>query len=272
MLSRKLTRLFERGRITAVFSVVLVGWSLPSAQAQPSASLAQITELELDALEQGARTQQQINELDDRRVVAANEYRTVLNQNTNLKKYNDQLSVTLQSQIEEMDSLKEQISRISHLERDIVPLMVDMLDALEKFIALDVPFLIKERRLRIHTLRGLFADGKVSNAEKYRRILEAYQIENDYGRTIETYDSFVDPENSDEKQHVTFLKIGRVAYLYQTHDGKQSFHWSREKEAWLPLNSRYNEQISEGIKMANEQIPSNLMFVPVAAPTRNTRS
>jgi hypothetical protein len=36
----------------------------------------------------------------------------------------------------------------------------------------------------------------VTNAEKFRRIMEAYQIENDYGNTIEAYRANIELEGS----------------------------------------------------------------------------
>lgn len=249
------------------FTFVLLSFCISMAYAQETTELSRITEVELATLAEGAATQEQVETLDDRRMQLVANYRTTLKQNSNLKKYNAQLSQTIQSQQEEMQALEQQINRISNLERDIVPLMSDMVDALEEFIALDLPFLQRERTERSRKLRELLVNGNVSNSERYRRILEAYQIENDYGRTIEAYEDKTRLPNSSEKQTVTFLKIGRIAYLLQTLDGQRSFFWHRQQKNWQTLDKRYNDPITKGIKMAKEQIPSNLMFVPVIAPS-----
>ncbi len=265
----ELTSFSKKTQVRWVLAMVFLSMACADIRAQTSVSLDQITQVEIGALEEGARTQQKIDLLDDRRVAAASEYRSVLKQNSNLEKYNDQLRVTLQSQRAEMESLKSQINSISHLERDIVPLMSEMLDALETFVALDLPFMIEERTRRVQGLRELFSEASISNSEKYRRILEAYQIENDYGRAIEAYPGYVSQGN--EQQRVTFLKIGRVAYLYQTHDNKYAFRWSPEEKRWLKLGDHENNHVSQGISMADEKIPSNLMFVPVAEPTQRVQ-
>lgn len=251
--------------------LVLVPSFAMSQTNEPGAvTLEQIKQVELNSIEQGAQVQTQIDSLDEKRLNLASDYRVALKQTTNLKKYNEQLRNTILSQQDEMQLLQQQIGRISHLEQDIVPLMTDMLDALSEFISLDVPFLYQERMERVGNLTALFNNGNVSNSEKYRRILEAYQIENDYGRTIEAYDGPLVMVNSSDanapQQIVTFLKVGRLAYLYQTMDKKQVFHWSAKNKAWKKLDNSYNAQVDEGIKMAREQIPSNLMFIPVEAP------
>lgn len=239
----------------------------PAAVAQ-TASLAQIKQVELDKLERGKQVQLQIETVDDRRIELANEYRSLVKHNASLEQYNRVLRQTIESQQAHRVSLQQQMDSIRNLDREIVPLMVNMLDTLENFVALDIPFLHDERTERIARLRELLRDGNVANSEKYRRILEAYQIENDYGRTIEAYEGLLlQAENgAGERQTVTFLKVGRIAYLYQTLDGSQTYVWSQSGKTWQRLDDSYNTWIEEGIKMAREQIPPDLMFVPVEIP------
>lgn len=248
-------------RATALLSVHAASF------AQDPVTLAQITQVELESIDEGRQAQSRINELDDERVALTNEYRAALKQNADLEKYNNLLRQTVESREDHVGLLHKQIDRVGNLEREIVPLMFEMLDTLERFVTLDLPFLPSERIERIEKLKALMRDGNVSNAEKYRRILEAYQIENDYGRTIEAYDGALSEDDGTGKtKTVTFFKVGRVAYLYQTLDGSQTFLWSRAEQAWQPLDDSYNARIKQGIEMAKEQTPPNLMFVPVEAP------
>ncbi|HEX7026628.1 MAG TPA: DUF3450 family protein, partial [Gammaproteobacteria bacterium] len=61
-------------------------------------------------------------------------------------------------------------------------------------------------------------------------------------------------------------KVGRLAFMYQTLDGSQTYAWSQSMKAWQRLDDDYNARIKEGIKMAREQLPPDLMFIPVEAP------
>ena len=230
-----------------------------------AATLQQLKQIELEKLEKGVDSQKKIESLDDQRLQLAHQYRMALNQKTQLEKYNDNLRDVVASQKNEAEILQEQIGRVGDLEKNIVPLMSDMIDALENFVALDQPFLLEKRQQRIARLRSLFSDSNISNAEKYRRVLEAYQIENDYGLTIESYEGALLNSNSNN-QRVNFLKIGRVVYLYQTVDGKQSFRWSKKNKKWEELSNSYNPEITKGIRMAKEQIPSNLLLMPIITP------
>ncbi len=261
----------SRIRRHRLFSLVLLscgllftGASISQSVNNQENSLEQIKQLELAALERGVASQERINSLDDERTVLANDYRNTLKHLSKVNTYNQQLRDTLKQQEQEAELLVDQIERIGSLEQDIVPLMVDMLDALENFIALDIPFLLKERQARVEKIRQLMSDNKLANSEKYRRILEAYQIENDYGRTIEAYD--VKLNGNDDEKMVTYLKIGRLAYFYQTFDGQQTYRWSSIKQTWEQLDDSDNQAVQTAIAMAKERIPSDLLLVPIEIP------
>lgn len=236
-----------------------------SALSQQAATFQQLESLELARLEEGAQAQAEIERLDDQRLDVVGQFRVALKQRRSLEKYNAQLRELIQSQEEEKQSLQQQINRVGSLERDIVPLMTDMLDALENFVELDLPFFPIERQQRIKNLRDLMSRANIKNSEKYRRIMEAYQIENDYGRSIETEEGIL--PNSSPKQKVNFLKVGRIALFYQTLDGKRSFRWDGDSDEWQALESKLNKPIKQGIRMALEQIPVNLLILPIQTPT-----
>ena len=245
--------------------LVMAVWLLvPVTLVAQETRLQQITQVELTALEQGTAAQARINALDDEQASLANDYRNTLKDLGNIQIYNRQLQATIEQQQAEMALVQDQIERIGSLEQDIVPLMVEMLDALEDFIALDLPFLLPERKKRIANLRQLMSDPNLANSEKYRRILEAYQIENDYGRTIEAYDSKLngDPDSAT----VTYIKIGRLAYFYQTQNGEQTFRWSETQQTWQELADSDNKAIHTAIAMAKERIPSDLLLIPLEIP------
>ena len=175
-------------------------------------------------------------------------------------RYNDQLEILIDRQERKMIRIEKDIASISSLTRSVMPLMFKMIDALDNFVELDVPFLINERRQRISGLRNLMNNPEASPAEKYRKISEAYEIENEYGRTIEAYTGKVSP---DDDRTVNFLRIGRNSYIYQTLDGDEAAVWSRKNNGWKKLGGSYRTPIQMGIRIANEQAAPDLMVVPL---------
>ena len=206
------------------------------------------------------RVEQNANQTDD----LLNEYNTVSKVVDGLVTYNSLLQRQVNNQEEEKAALSESISNVALIERQIIPMMTRMLDSLEQFIALDTPFLIKERTERLERLRGMMERSDVSSAEKFRRVIEAYQIENDYGRTIEAYKGTV-PINGNE-QEVDFLRIGRVSLAYQSVGGAHTGAWDKASGSWVELEaSEFKNQINDGLRVARKQVAPDLLIVPVPA-------
>jgi len=112
-------------------------------------------------------------------------------------------------------------------------------------------------------LREIMERADVSLSEKYRRLMEAYQIENEFGRTIEAYRGELDQEG--DTRTVDFLRIGRVALLYQTLDAAETRVWGEEQKTWIDLGDDYRSPVRQGLRMARKQIAPDLLLVPIAA-------
>jgi hypothetical protein len=147
--------------------------------------------------------------------------------------------------------------------RSVTPLMLRMIDSLDAFVALDLPFLLDERQERIEELRKMMPRADVTNAEKYRRIMEAYQIENDYGRSIEAYRATLGRDGREVT--VDFLRFGRIALVYQTLDEAERGVWDQTSGSWQPLDASYRSAIRQGLRIARKQAAPDLIFLPLPA-------
>ena len=215
----------------------------------------------------GATAQTQIDSVADQTEKIINDYRTVTKVVDGLRVYNALLQTQLNNQEEEMQALNDSIANVALIERQIVPLMIRMVDALDEFVQLDTPFLKKERSARIERLREVMERSDVSAAEKLRIVIEGYQIENDYGRTIEAYKGST--EINGNQLEVDFLRIGRVALLYQTVGAEHTGAWDKTEGKFVELPPEvYQSQVTAGLKIARKQVAPDLLVVPVAAPTR----
>ena len=99
--------------------------------------------------------QQRVDRLSDEADKLLREYRQVTKVVDGLEVYNGLLQKQVDAQVAEMDQLRDSIGQVALIERQIVPLMVRMIDALDAFIALDVPFLATERQERVARLRAM---------------------------------------------------------------------------------------------------------------------
>lgn len=239
----------------------LAGWA---AYAQGSPQTVTTTVSEQAAANKAAQaSQERVNKLDDETQRMLADYRDTLRETESLRRYNEQLELQIHAQEDEMKSIQQQIEEIERTNREIYPLMQRMVETLDKFVALDVPFLLEERTKRLATLRETMARADVSTAEKYRRILEAYTIEMEYGRTLEAYEGKLG--EGDAARTVNFLRVGRTSLAYQTLDGDETGYWDIDQKAWVQ-DSHYEHAIKEGLKIARKQKAPDLLIAPVRAP------
>jgi hypothetical protein len=211
---------------------------------------------------EAAESQEQIDKISAENDDAIGQYRSALQRIDALRSYNNQMDQLIASQEEEKAGFRGEIDSIELIVREVTPLMLSMIDALENFVALDVPFLMEERQGRLADLHKLMRRADVTDAERYRRITEAYQIENEYGRTIETRQGEL--EVGGQNRQVEFLRIGRVTYLYQTLDGSETGVWDHANGTWVDSpDSR--AAVRKGIRIARKQTAPDLLRLPVPA-------
>jgi len=220
--------------------------------------------------DESAGAQKRIDGLSDETDKLLSRYRTALKQIDSTRIYNSQMRELIASQEAELESLQAQLDQVEVVGRSVMPLMLKMIDAFESLIELDLPFLLDERNERLASLRALMKRADVTSAEKYRRIMEAYQIENEYGRTIEAYRSTMDIAGREAT--VDFLRFGRIALVYQTPDGTEAGVWNRETKAWEPLDPRYRGSIRDGLRIARKQSAPDLIRLPLPAADKGGAS
>ncbi len=209
------------------------------------------------------KSQSKINALDDRTRKMLEQYRSITHQTKTLLTYNAYLKDLLDSQEAEKASLEQQLQEIEITQREIVPLILNMQTSLEQFVQLDLPFLPKERQQRIASLKSMMTRADVTNAEKFRRLIEAYQIENNYGNTIEAYRANI--ELNGVISSVDFLRLGRIALYYQRLDASETGFWNKTEKRWEPLANKYRNAIRYGLRIARKEAAPDLLTLPVSA-------
>ncbi|MEM1114106.1 MAG: DUF3450 domain-containing protein [Pseudomonadota bacterium] len=218
--------------------------------------------------EAARRSQAKIDRLADETRDLLNDYKTVVKQIDGLKVYNARLERQIENQMERVASIDESISQVTVIQRQMTPLVIKMIDGLEDFVKLDVPFQREERLERVQFLRDNIDRADVTVAEKFRGVLEAYNIELQYGRGIDTYRGTIDIGGT--QRDVDFLRVGRVSLVYQTTDGAFSGAWDKSAGSWTELPAgEYDAAIRKGIRIAKKQATIELLDMPVAAPEAN---
>lgn len=221
----------------------------------------QAIDTQVDSSVESAKLQEQINKLDEESKRIYFEYKDTLNEYKSLKNYDDQLSKIVDQQIQEIKSIEEQIESLDDINIDILPLLKRMVESLSKFVSIDIPFLIDERKKRVEDLDQLITRADVTTAEKFRKIFETYQLEADFGRTIESYNGYIEIDN--DSKAVEYFRLGRLGLFYRTLDGKETGFWDNTQKKWEHKGSSLDNDIKLALDIANRQSPPNFISLPL---------
>tara|TARA_B100000530_G_scaffold248995_1_gene163553 strand:- start:179 stop:1006 length:828 start_codon:yes stop_codon:yes gene_type:complete len=254
-------------KMRSLLKVLLVtaSASLLCFQVIPVSGNEKAINLQSDINQEASLSQEKINDYDDEANAAAKSYAAALQRAESLTIYNGQLRRLIESQQKEIRSIKRQTEEIESIETGALPLMLEMTETLNQLIEGDIPFLTQERRDRVENLKRLIDRADVTAGEKYRRIMEAYLIEADYGRTIESYRGELDMEGT--ARTVDFLRVGRIGLYYQTLDSEETGNWDKADRQWEVLEDEYRRSVRDGLRIARKQSPPTLLRLPVDTPS-----
>ena len=236
---------------------------LSGAGSAPAADLSTLTRLAANSAAEQASAQRKIDRLDEAAQDAHAEYRAKLIELEGLRTYTRQLQALLDEQQAVLDDLDAQIRKTGSMDRELIPLMERMHAALGTLIEQDMPFLADERHKRHARLRAILDNPELPLAAKYRSLHEAYQIELDYGRTLETYSDTLEVDG--RSLMVTILRVGRIALYAMSADRNVIYEWDNRSRQWQ-LTEGLRHNLEKAVRMAKKQVAPDLLVLSVQAP------
>ncbi len=244
--------------------LLCAGGLLAAAALAGATTLDEVEAVQAERAEAGKQSQSRIDEVVEETDSLESQHKQVLKELGGLEVHNTIMERQIDRQEADIALLNEAIDEVEASRRQMMPLMVRMTEALDLFVEADAPFLLKERRKRVAGLYDLMEREDVSVAEKFRKVLEAYQIETTYGHRIEAYKDSVEHEGA--TLEVDVLRIGRLALYYQTADQSATRRWDRDAKAWVDVDGRDRNQVRYGLRVADQQVAPDLLMLPIAAP------
>ena len=231
-------------------------------------SLEAIMQVGKERTEEARASQTKIDRLADETRDLLADYKTVMKQVEGLRVYNARLDRQIANQERRIADIDQSISDAAIIQRQIPPLVTRMLDGLDQFIDLDMPFDLDTRKGNIEAVRANLDRSDVTSAEAFRQVLELYSIELQYGRGIESYSDTIDVDGA--SREVDVLRIGRVALVAQTTDGASTRAWNNSSRSWEELSTAdYSAAVRKAVRIAKKQATIELLNMPIAAPEAN---
>jgi hypothetical protein len=180
-----------------------------------------------------------------------------------LRTYVADLEKQVQIQEEQKTAIRQQIAMAGGAAPALGPLLKQMIESLDRFVASDLPFLQVERRRRIADLRAQMERGDQPLSGKLRAVVEAYQVEVLYGRTLEAYPGELTFGKT--KLPVDFLRVGRLMLFYRSSDGTHVGFWDRDARKWKVLDAEQSPQLERAIQVVQGGVEPELLELPLPA-------
>tara|TARA_B100001093_G_scaffold483290_1_gene515664 strand:- start:717 stop:1448 length:732 start_codon:yes stop_codon:yes gene_type:complete len=225
-------------------------------------SVDQVLEADKRRLNLAQESQERINNIVEGTRSLEDQYRSVNKEIDGLKVYNRLMRAQVEGQLATLEDIGLSMDQVDIINRQIFPLMERMIDGLSQSISLDIPFLLDERTQRVNDLEEIMERSDVSVAEKFRKVMEAYQIENEFGWTGDFYTQSLTIDGVTRSFNI--LRIGRVGLYFQSDDASVTGRWDNASREWIIDNSSRNE-IRKGLRMARQLIAPELISIPVPA-------
>jgi hypothetical protein len=228
-----------------------------------SVTVDQVLEADLRRIQLAQESQERINEVVEGTRSLADDYRAIMKEVDGLKVYNRLMTAQTNGQQATLDDIALSLDQVDNINRQIFPLMERMIDGLEQSIALDIPFLMEERSKRVSDLQDIMERSDVSVAEKFRKVMEAYQIEMDYGSSSEWYREELNVDGAVREYNM--LRVGRIGLYFQSDDTNITGWYNADSGQFELLGNEHRNEIRKGMRIARQLIAPELILIPLPA-------
>nr|WP_320115813.1 DUF3450 domain-containing protein [uncultured Desulfuromonas sp.] len=132
---------------------------------------------------------------------------------------------------------------------------------LEQRIAGSQPFLPEERRKRLEDLNTVLLADDVAVHEQFRRLMEVFEVEAQYGYTSDVYRDKITIDQ--QQREVDMLRLGRLSLFFTTLDGQQGGVFDPLEKRFVYLPDAMVADLNQARQQINGQSTEALTLLPV---------
>ncbi len=220
-----------------------------------------------DSFEAGQKTQKALDSWDKEHSQLVARYKSLTGQVEQKGALVEEAQGRVQALVEQAASLTARKEQAARMADGIMPFLFEAVASLKSIVESGEPFLVEERRLRVEALEKTLTDLSVPPGEKFRKVMEAFFLEAEYGNTMETYRALIQVEGAQIRANI--FRFGRVALFCQSLDEARYGVYEPSSGQWQWLASRYAPELARAFAMAGRQRPASIVTLPlgkVAAP------
>ncbi len=189
------------------------------------------------------------------------EYDRLKQEQTILEQENRTLLKERQNHKERLDSLVMQTQENLKIQKNMLPFLHDVVGRLSNLISGGLPFLVKERSLRIQRLKKIVDDPDTGIADKYRKTMEALFIEAGYGNSTEVVREKIVIGGNEVLEDI--FRLGRISLFALSLDHKSAAYFNIIENRWHKLDKKYVEPVYAAIEISRKRRTAELVSLPI---------
>jgi hypothetical protein len=246
-------------KVSVLACVLGAGASIGLPRAQDD--VKQLTDTVQKTVDTHQQTQKQQQAWAEEKADLAARYRSAKAQ----VEYLEKKKAFEEKEVNELDEgiaeLERRMVESVRLAEDLQDSLNVVVDHLEAWVNRDVPFLMEERQARLASVREAIARPDVTPAEKLRRVLEALQVEANYGNLADVSQEKI--VVGGEEVYADIVRVGRVSIFWRSPDGKRVGEYDRASKSWIELESKYVQPINELREMVLRLRSTKVVSLPL---------
>ena len=246
-----------------LFQLSVLTLSLGSIGLAHADVLHQATVLEQTINRDAANSQKVVTASSDRTQSMKMEIAQLREEIQNTTVYRDHLAKLTENQQQEKASLKAQLAGIQTTRQGLIPLMYQMLSTLQTLVEAGGPVHQTARSENVQRLNVLMNQANISNAEKFREILTAYQQELTDGTSLGWYQGLITLLDHQTRE-ANILFLGHVSILARSLDEQTVWLWNAQSQRWQTLNDVDQSQITKAFSIAKKDTAPELISLPLS--------
>lgn len=218
--------------------------------------------IESQRLKEAKASQIRIDKMDENTQSIKAQIKQMQQTIENLSLYHENLTHLVDNQEKIKNKLIHQLENIKDIKQNLIPLMYRMIESLELWIISDLPMKYSERLERIKSLHRMMKQSDIDEAEKFKRILQAYQTELSYGVTTSIYKEKKILDG--QLREVDILHFGKLALIAKSLSGEQFWYFDKKQQKWLVIDKKENEKLQQAFELAKSPHPQDFMSLPLS--------
>ena len=246
-------------RIFTIFSFLLLILMVASARGETKAE--RIQKKVTETIEIRHQTQKKEDKWAGKKAEVMARYHSLSSEKENLEKLKARIEQRLKIKQKLVAEAERRTKESERIREELQSCLESIFTQLEEFIKRDLPFLPKERSDRLASIKETLARPDKTASEKLRRVMEALQVEAEYGRTVEVYQDTIDLDG--QSVLVDILRLGRLSLFCQTPDSKMVGHYDRATGKWVFLSPGHRRNINKAVAMARRERTIDLVTLPI---------